>query len=271
MTTADTKTPMAPEQGAASTDISPQPERASPQQRMAAGRACRTDLPRSAHASWQPSANRADPVALLEESNRTRLQELVPIRYGRMLASPFTYLRGSPIVMTHDFARLPTTGIRTQICGDAHLMNFGLYASPERNLLFDINDFDETLPGPWEWDLKRLTVSFVVAARAHSFRDRDGKEAARACARSYRQHIREYSQMPLLDVWYSRVDAPTALKVFSRAERKVVADQLRKARQRNRLQALAKLTVVENGKLRIVDDPPLVQDVTHAGFEEMLR
>ena len=150
----------------------------------------------------------------LEESNRTRLQELVPIRYGRMLISPFTYLRGSPTVMTHDLATLPTTGIRIQICGDAHLMNFGLYASPERNLLFDINDFDETLPGPWEWDVKRLTVSFAVSARAHNFRDRDAKDAARACARSYRRHIREYSQMPLLDAWYSEVDADMALKGF---------------------------------------------------------
>ncbi len=272
MSITEIKSQTAPENGAApSTAAVSIPERALPKERMAAGRAKRAEVPRSAHATWQPASGRADPVALLEESNRTRLQELVPIRYGRMLISPFTYLRGSPTVMTHDLATLPTTGIRIQICGDAHLMNFGLYASPERNLLFDINDFDETLPGPWEWDVKRLTVSFAVSARAHNFRDRDAKDAARACARSYRRHIREYSQMPLLDAWYSKVDADMALKVFCRTERKAVADQMTKARQHNRLQALAKLTVVDNGQLRIVDDPPLVQDVSHDGFDEMLR
>ena len=272
MSITEIKSQTAPENGAApSTAAVPNRKEPLPKERMAAGRAKRAEVPRSAHATWQPASGRADPVALLEESNRTRLQELVPIRYGRMLISPFTYLRGSPTVMTHDLATLPTTGIRIQICGDAHLMNFGLYASPERNLLFDINDFDETLPGPWEWDVKRLTVSFAVSARAHNFRDRDAKDAARACARSYRRHIREYSQMPLLDAWYSKVDADMALKVFCRTERKAVADQMTKARQHNRLQALAKLTVVDNGQLRIVDDPPLVQDVSHDGFDEMLR
>ncbi len=253
-------------------DLPPAPlELALPSERMAAGRAQRVAMRRSMHSSWKPAPDRPDPIALLEESNRTRQQDLTPIRYGRMLVSPFTYLRGSPIVMAHDLSQLPTPGIRTQLCGDAHLMNFGLYASPERNLLFDINDFDETLPGPWEWDLKRLAVSFVVAARAHNFRDRDGKEAARACARSYRARVRQYSQMKLLDVWYSRVDAPAALTVFSRTEKKNVEGQFNKARLRTRLQALSKLTIVEDGKLRIVDHPPLVQDVTHPNFDEMLH
>ncbi len=164
-------------------------------ERVAAGKACRKDAPRAVHAEWTPASDRADPVALLEESNRSRLQDLVPIRYGRMLLSPFTFLRGSPVVMAHDLSATPTSGIRVQACGDAQLMNFGLYASPERNLLFDVNDFDETLPAPWEWDMKRLATSFVVAARTHNMRDRDGRDAAEACARSYRKRMREYSQM----------------------------------------------------------------------------
>ena len=235
MTTAETKNSAIPATAEVAAADYAGPDRPLPKERMAA--AARTDVARSAHSAWQPAANREDPVALLEESNRSRLQELVPIRYARMLVSPFTYLRGSPIVMVHDFAALPTTGIRTQICGDAHLMNFGLYASPERNMLFDINDFDETLPGPWEWDVKRLAVSFVVSAQAHNFRSRDARDAAQACARSYRLRVREYSEMPLLDVWYSHVDSESALKVFNRTERKAVADQMMRARQHNRLQA----------------------------------
>ena len=134
-----------------------------------------------------------------------------------MLASPFTFLRGSPIVMAHDLAETPVSGIQVQACGDAHLMNFGVYASPERNLLFDLNDFDETLPGPWEWDLKRLAASCVVAGRSHGIRERDCGDAARAAARSYRQRMCEYGDMRLLDVWYSRVDAQTVLDVVSRS------------------------------------------------------
>src|SRR5262249_31419960 len=158
-------------------------------------------------ANWQPPANRTEPVALLEQSSASRLQHLVPIRYGRMFKSPFTFLRGSPILMAADLACSPVSGITAQLCGDAHLMNFGLYASPERNLLFDVNDFDETLPGPWEYDVKRLATSFVVAGRSYGMSRATCRDAATACVRSYRERLREYSEMRLLDVWYSRVDA----------------------------------------------------------------
>jgi uncharacterized protein (DUF2252 family) len=239
-----------------------------PQERLAEGRARRAQVPRPAHAAWQAPPNRPDPVALLEESSRPRLQHLIPIRYGRMLASPFAYLRGSPIVMAHDLAATPASDIRVQACGDAHLMNFGVYASPERNLLFDLNDFDETLPAPWEWDVKRLAASCVVAGRCHRVRTADCAEAARAAARTYRERMRGYSRMHLLDVWYSRVDAPAALAVLQRSERKGMSREFHQARRRNRLQALSKLVAVTDGRLRIVDDPPLVSHVSEAGLGE---
>jgi len=238
-----------------------------PNERLAEGKARRTKAPRRAHASWQAPPDRPDPVALLEESSKTRIPELVPIRYGRMMKSPLAYLRGSPIVMAHDLARTPVSGIRVQACGDCHLMNFGVYASPERNLLFDVNDFDETLPGPWEWDLKRLATSFAVAGRSHSFRARDCKEAAEECARSYREHIRSYSRMRLLDIWYSRVDSTTVHQVLRRGACK----GLDKARCHTPLQALSKLAREKNGQLQIVDDPPLVSHVSNEGLSELVR
>jgi uncharacterized protein (DUF2252 family) len=230
-----------------------------PKERLAEGKTRRSKAARAAHAGWQAPADRADPIALLEESSRLRLQSLVPIRYGRMLASPFTFLRGSPIVMAHDLAATPVSGIRTQICGDAHLMNFGVYASPERTLLFDVNDFDETLPGPWEWDVKRLAASCVVAGRSYGLRAHDSMEAARVCARSYRERMREYSAMRLLDLWYSRVDAQAALQVFRGSDCKGMSNAFGKGRRRNSLQALSKLVAVSDGRLHIVDDPPLVR------------
>jgi uncharacterized protein (DUF2252 family) len=247
------------------------PSLPTPAERLAEGKARRTYASRSAHTVWQPPANRPDPVALLEESNRSRLQHLVPIRYGRMLASPFTFLRGSPIVMAHDLAATPVSGIRVQACGDAHLMNFGVYASPERNLLFDVNDFDETLPGPWEWDIKRLAASFVVAGRSYGRRSSACLEAAGACASSYRQRIREYSRMRLLDVWYSRVDAQAVLKVLRRGGRAEMSRELNKARRRNSLSVLSKLAAPVDGKLRIVDDPPLISHVDDIALGETVR
>jgi uncharacterized protein (DUF2252 family) len=228
-------------------------------------------VPRSDHAAWQPPPDRADPVALLEESSRPRIPQLVPIRYGRMLASPFTFLRGSPVVMAQDLAATPVSGIRVQACGDAHLMNFGVYASPERNLLFDLNDFDETLPGPWEWDLKRLAASCVVAGQSYGLRASDCAEAARAAARSYRQRMRTYSRMHLLDIWYSRVDAPAVVQVFSRSDRKSVHREFARARRRDRLHALSRLATVTDGRLHIVDDPPLVRHVYDAGLSNSIR
>ncbi len=260
------------EPGAAPSEPIPiAPALPTPLERLAAGKARRSAVPRSAHAVWAPPADRADPVALLEESSKSRLQNLVPIRYGRMLVSPFTFLRGSPVVMAHDLGATPVSGIRVQACGDAHLMNFGLYASPERNLLFDLNDFDETLPAPWEWDVKRLAASFVVAGRSHGMGGRDCADAARAVARSYRKHIRNYSLMRLLDVWYSRVDARGALKVFGGDGRKGMARQLDKARRRNSLQALSKLAAVRDGRLHVVDDGPLVTHVHDERLSHFLR
>jgi uncharacterized protein (DUF2252 family) len=188
-----------------------------------------------------------------------------------MLVSPFAFLRGSPTVMAHDLAKSPVSGIKVQACGDAHLMNFGVFASPERNLLFDLNDFDETLPGPWEWDLKRLSTSCVVAGRSHGIRERDCGDAARATARLYRQRMYEYSNMRLLDIWYSRVDAQTVFDVVSRRSRKELAEDLNKARHRTSLQALSKLADVIDGHLRIVETPPLICHVHEQNVNEGLR
>jgi uncharacterized protein (DUF2252 family) len=174
--------------------------------RADAGRALRTAVPRSSHAVWEPGGRRS-PLRLLEEFNRHRVPELLPIRTARMRASPFAFYRGAPGVMAHDLATTPVTGISVQACGDAHLLNFGLFATPERNLVFGLNDFDETLPGPWEWDVKRLATSFVVAARTVGFSDALGRRAARAAVRTYREQLARYAGMRLLEVWYSRVDA----------------------------------------------------------------
>jgi uncharacterized protein (DUF2252 family) len=242
-----------------------------PDERRSTGKARRGSMPRSSHAEWKPPANRADPIDLLTQSNRTRLTHLVPIRYGRMLDSPFTFLRGAAIVMAADLATTPVTGFRAQLCGDAHLRNFGVYASPERHLLFDINDFDETLPGPWEWDLKRLATSFYVAGRCNGFRESDCEEAARSCGRSYRRWMREYSGMSVLDVWYSRVDAESALAVFRQSGRKGLARQLNKARQNNTLQALTKISSVVDGRLQLVEHPPILTHVHDDGLGQLLR
>ena len=175
------------------------------QLRRERGRALRREVPRGGHAGWTPAPDRPDPVDLLEAQARGRLQELMPIRYARMMDSPFAFMRGSAVIMAHDLAGTPKTGIRAQLCGDAHLLNFGAYASPERALLFDLNDFDETLPGPWEWDVKRLAASFVVAGRDNGFDAADCREAAQAAVSSYRRRMAEFSEMGELEVWYSRV------------------------------------------------------------------
>ncbi|MCE2919540.1 MAG: DUF2252 domain-containing protein, partial [Roseomonas sp.] len=175
--------------------------------RFEAGKALRDKVPRTAQAIWKRPADRPDPVAILQASDPDRLPELVPIRYGRMLQSPFAFYRGAAAVMAGDLARMPSTGLHVQACGDCHLSNFGGFASPERNVLFDINDFDETLPAPWEWDVKRLVASFVLASRANGLADKDGRAAAIACARSYRKRLREFARMSPLDVWYARITA----------------------------------------------------------------
>src|ERR1700755_3349428 len=166
------------------------------------GRALREAVPRSAHASWEPPAGRVDPIAQLEASNRRRVADLVPVRYGRMLVSPFAFLRGSAVVMANDLAGTPTTGVRVQACGDAHLANFGVFATPERNLFFDVNDFDETLPAPWEWDVKRLAASVAVAARNLNIEAGARTAAVEGAVRAYRERMNELGPMSTLDVWY---------------------------------------------------------------------
>ena len=192
-------------------------------QRIADGKALRDTVPRASHAGWKKPAKRRDPIDILKASNRDRLPQLVPIRYGRMLRSPFTFLRGSAGLMAHDLATTSTTGIRVQACGDCHLLNFGLFATPERNLIFDINDFDETLPAPWEWDVMRLAVSFVVAARDNHLTDKQAQAAAVECVRGYRVRLRECSEMSPLEVWYDRLDAQTIIDMAPQCQTKKVS------------------------------------------------
>ncbi|MFD4585371.1 DUF2252 domain-containing protein [Streptomyces sp. NPDC087659] len=225
------------------------------------GRAVRKEVPRSSHGRWIPAADRPDPLAVLEAQARTREPDLVPVRYGRMAVSPFTYLRGAPAVMAADLAVQRNTGLRVQLCGDAHLLNFGVFASPERTLLFDLNDFDETLPGPFEWDVKRLVASVAVAARDNGEPDAGAGRAARAAAESYRLSMRRLSGLGELDVWYERISAEDLVPLVRDLERARIEAQLAKARRRTSLQALEKLTEVVGGRRRIVQDPPLLEAV----------
>ena len=221
------------------------------------GRSLRREVPRSSHGQFEPPADRTDPISLLEAANEGRVAELIPVRFGRMAASPFSFFRGSAAVMAADLASTGTTGIYAQICGDAHLTNFGCYASAERRLVFGVNDFDETMRGPWEWDLKRLAASVVVAARDIALSDREARAAALAAARSYREHIDRYAEMGLLDVWYATVDVAAVLPLMRamRARARKTADL---ARQRDHLRALRKLTEMDAGTRRIRHAPPLV-------------
>src|SRR5579864_1378556 len=196
-------------------------------ERMAEGKAVRDRVPRTSHSKWKPPANRPDPVAILKESDHGRLPELLPIRYGRMIQSPFAFFRGAAALMAADLAGTPKTGFGVQACGDAHLLNFGGYGSPERRLVFDINDFDETLPAPWEWDVKRLATSIVLAMRQASIGEGRCSDAARTSVESYRKHMREYADMAALDVWYSSLhvelfvqnaDTPEARKRWQKRE-----------------------------------------------------
>jgi len=168
------------------------------------GKALRDSCPRISHADWKPPTDRVDPIEILEGSNKGRLPELIPVRYGRMIPSPFVFYRGAAAIMAADLAHTPATGIRVQCCGDTHLMNFGAFATPERREIFDINDFDETLPAPWEWDIKRLVTSFLIASRSNGFSEADARKTALGCVRSYRERMIEFAQMRTLDVWYAR-------------------------------------------------------------------
>jgi uncharacterized protein (DUF2252 family) len=235
------------------------PEFTSRAQRSVAGKALREAVPHERHAVWKRPAKARDPIKILKASSQGRLPELVPIRYGRMLRSPFTFLRGSAGLMAFDLATTPTTRLRVQACGDCHLMNFGLFATPERNLVFDINDFDETLPAPWEWDLKRLAVSFAVAGRDNGHTDAQARDTAVECVRAYRERLREFSKMSPLDVWYYRLDEQRLLAMSPDAE--AVARRkayFAKARQRVSEYLFPKITDEVGGHRRLVDQPPIL-------------
>jgi uncharacterized protein (DUF2252 family) len=244
-------------------------------QREELGRAARERTPRAAHAGWQPAHDRSDPVALLESQAPDRLPDLVPLRYGRMLASPFAFLRGAAIVMAHDLARTPSSGITVQLCGDCHLSNFGAFASPERYQVVDLNDFDETLPGPFEWDVKRLATSVVVAGRSIGFAPRQARRAGQMAVRSYRETMVRLAGLRELDLWYYRVDAQRILYLLeqnaSSCSVKDAKALFAKARQRDSLQALGKLTAVVDGRRRFVSQPPLLVPLTAGDHDQQER
>ena len=246
----------------AATGLEAPRQRMTPAERRVRGKAARAEVPRESHAEWQPPANRPDPVALLESQGAARVPDLVPVRYGRMMETPFTYYRGAALPMASDLARTPASGIIVQACGDAHLSNFGLFGSPERKLLFDVNDFDETLPAPWEWDVKRLAASLEVAARENGFSDKDRRKIVLASAARYRQVMRQLSGESNLDVWYTQVDIDEFRARFDNLlrerQRKALDKGLAKARTRDSMQELQKLTRIEDGQPRIVSEPPVI-------------
>ena len=231
-------------------------------ERVARGKAARQEVPRADHALFEPPSTRADPVKLLERQAKTRVPELVPIRYGRMLVSPFTFYRGAALLMAQDLAATPRSGLNVQCCGDAHLSNFGVFASPERALVFDVNDFDETLPGPWEWDVKRLAVSMLIAARFNGFKAKEQERIVLDTVGRYRTAMAEFAAMKQLEVWYSHLDIQSAVQEYgSQYKPKLVkrADkQLAKARTKDSMTAFSKLTEVVDGKVKIVDQSPLI-------------
>ena len=251
----------------------PMAERPSPKERVAAGIEARKRLPFATYVDWRLAPDRPDPVALLEEQSTNRLPELVPVRYGRMAVSPFTFYRGAALPMAADLAPHPSTGIIVQLCGDAHLSNFGLFASPERAELFDINDFDETLHGPFEWDLMRLAASLVVAGRSRGFTAHDSRHAVHRAMRSYRTRMTEYAGMHAIDVYYASVSVASILTYVDKRARPMIESAVHSAAHRDSLHELPKLTALTDGHRRIVDHPPLIVhrgDVTHPLVSEAL-
>jgi uncharacterized protein (DUF2252 family) len=230
-------------------------------ERAAAGKAARSEVRRSSHGAWEALAGRADPVAILERQAASRVPELVPIRYGRMSASPFAFFRGAAAVMAADLATTPASGLRVQACGDAHLSNFGAFAAPDRRLVFDLNDFDESLPGPWEWDVKRLAASFAIAGRENSLKRKQRQAIVLTAAASYRDAMRAFASQSNLEVWYARLDVEAVMGEIEAEDPKAVK-QVRKgvakARSKDSLRALEKLTHVVDGELRIRSEPPLL-------------
>jgi uncharacterized protein (DUF2252 family) len=252
--------------------------RSNPEQRAASGKAARARAPLEAHADFRPAPSR-DPVALLLSQAKTRVPELVPIRHGRMLVSPFTFYRGAALLMAADLHSTPTSGLRTQLCGDAHLSNFGAYASPERRLVFDINDFDETLPGPFDWDVKRLAASFFIAGQDNGFTKKQCRNITLTATGSYRTAMRAFAAQTILEVWYARLDIQDAFAEFkatlsgrqlkkSEADLKAAENLSAKARSRDAMQAIGKLTTMASGRQRIVSDPPLIVPIDELpGFD----
>ena len=233
-----------------------------PEEWAEAGRAARVEAPRSSHGEWAPAASRPDPVELLEGQAVSRVEQLLPLRYGRMLVSPFTFYRGAAAVMAADLAGTPQSGFGVQLCGDAHLSNFGAFASPDRELVFDVNDFDETLPGPWEWDVKRLAASFSVAGRDRGFAVEERRRIVATMAAEYRRAMRRLAGLGNLEVWFTKIDVEAIAAGWEQAagEKEVEAFRrnVEKARAKDRMRALSKLTHEVDGELRIVSEPPLI-------------
>ncbi|MGN6168979.1 MAG: DUF2252 domain-containing protein [Solirubrobacteraceae bacterium] len=231
-------------------------------ERVARGKAARGEVPRASHAVFEPGRDQVDPVTLLERQGETRIPELVPIRYGRMLVSPFTFYRGAAMIMAHDLGPTPRSGLKVQCCGDAHLSNFGVFASPERQLVFDVNDFDETLPGPWEWDVKRLAASMLIAARDNGFGAKHEERIGLDTVARYRTAMAEFAAMTNLAVWYARLDIESVVQEFaSQFKHKMVKHtekELAKARTKDSMKAFSKLAEPVDGEARIVDDSPLI-------------
>jgi uncharacterized protein (DUF2252 family) len=238
--------------------------RPSVEDRLATGRRLRDRVPREDHARYQPARNRRDPVDILLDQAKTRLSDYVPIRHARMLASPFAFLRGAAAIMAGDLARTPTTGLQVQACGDLHIANFGVFASAERNLVFGINDFDETLLGPWEWDLKRLAASQIVVGQFIGMRKSRARDAVRAMVASYRERMREYAELGNLELWYSRIDEKVVLESLKPKAGKRFDALFSQARKRTHLQVLDKMTAIVNNRQRIIEDRPLIVRETHA-------
>ena len=248
-------------------------------QRIARGRTARAEVPRSAHGRWVPAPDRPDPVALLEEQAASRVPQLVPVRYGRMLVSPFTFYRGAALIMASDLAATPASGVTVQLCGDAHLSNFGLFGTPERQMIFDINDFDETLPGPWEWDVKRLAASFEIMGRDRGFSPADRRAIVMAGVAEYRDRMHQAAGMGALDAWYDHLEAGMLLKLVrdevrvkrvTKAEARAFERDVNKAHARDNIRVLTKRAAEVDGELRIVADPPLIipiEDIITPGSE----
>ena len=246
-------------------------ETQNPKERRQIGKAKRDQIPHSSHGEWAPAADRPDPMSLLQAQDEGRVQQLLPIKYGRMLESAFTFYRGSAVLMAADLANTPVSGIDVLLCGDAHLSNFGVFATPERKLVFDLNDFDEVYPGPWEWDLKRLAASAVIAGRDNGFKDKVNRKLARLVAQVYREAMNRFAKESVLDVWYYHVEAEQVLELFdqySKKGAKSTKKMLKKARTKTREATLEKLTEIVDSRRQIINDPPLLVRLSDLLTEE---